>query len=96
MYVSFAVAEFGPTTFRGHLSFRNLVQMYEFLRDAQTVISSLWPFGDASVRYIGSHEGAGNYIAEYLNCVTHLPSLYKHPALRPFHLVQQTSTDWQP
>lgn len=82
----FAVAEFGPTTFRGHYHFEIWSRCNEFLRDAQTVISSLWPFGDASVRYIGSHEGAGNYIAEYLNCVTHLPSLYKHPALRPFHL----------
>lgn len=82
----FAVAEYGPTTFRGHYHFEIWSRCSEFLCNAESIISALWPFGDVSVRYIGSHEGAGNYIAEYLNCTTHLPSLYKHPALRPFHL----------
>ena len=82
---SFIVAEYGPTTFRGHYHGIFFFNSSEIAQNFEKILHEVWQFGDCSASEVRSNKGI-EYVAQYVNCTTHLPACYAHPALKPFSL----------
>lgn len=80
----FLVSELGPTTLRPHyhgILFFDDSKLQTYLSD---IFLEAWPFGRTDLKYVQST--ATSYVAQYVNCFSHLPRIYRETALRPFCL----------
>lgn len=80
----FIVCEYGPTTFRPHYHGLMFIRNQKVADRYQEILSECWRLGRPDYELVES--SASSYVAQYLNCVTHLPSFYTHPKLRSFFL----------
>lgn len=80
----FIVQEYGPTTFRPHYHGLMFIDNQKVADAFREILSHSWRFGHSDYKLVES--SASSYVAQYLNCDTHLPSFYAHPKLRPFFL----------
>lgn len=80
----FAIGEYGPTLLAPHyhgLFFFNS----EFLcSHFGSLLDKAWKFGITD--YSSVSEDNASYVARYLNCTSHLPSIYRYKYFRPFFL----------
>lgn len=80
----FAIGELGETLLRPHyhgLFFFNS----EFLANTcALLLSKSWKFGITDISVV--ERSNASYVAEYLNCSAHLPSIYRHRSIRPFFI----------
>lgn len=84
------VAEYGPTTFRGHYHGIIFFNDDRIASRSQEIISSCWKFGHADFcppKY--SKSAVVGYVAQYITRPSHLPSVYAHPKLRSFFLTSR-------
>lgn len=80
----FLVSEYGPTGLAPHyhgLFFFDDPRYASYLSD---VLSESWQFGRIDFKYVQS--SATSYVAQYVNCTSNLPRVYRDTALRPFCL----------
>ena len=80
----FVVQEYGPTTHRPHYHGLMFVDNQKVADRFREILSHSWRLGHSDFQLVEST--AASYVAQYLNCDTHLPSFYSHPKLRPFFL----------
>lgn len=80
----FIVQEYGPTTFRPHYHGLMFVDSQEIADRFGEILRETWRLGHSDAQFVEST--AASYVAQYLNCDTHLPSFYAHPKIRPFFL----------
>lgn len=86
----FIVQEYGPTSHRPHYHGLVFVDSQEVADSFGRLFCESWcdssgkPIGHADYDFVEST--ASSYVAQYLNCDTHLPSFYAHSKLRPFFL----------
>lgn len=80
----FIVQEYGPTTHRPHYHGLMFIDNQKVADRFREVLSDSWGLGHSDFQYVEST--AASYVAQYLNCDTHLPSFYSHPKIRPFFL----------
>ena len=80
----FIVQEYGPTSHRPHYHGLVFVDNQKVADQFEQIFCETWKLGHADSKSVES--SASSYVAQYLNCVTHLPSFYSHPKIRPFFL----------
>ena len=80
----FIVQEYGPTTHRPHYHGLMFIDNQKVADRFREVLSDSWRLGHADYQSVEST--AASYVAQYLNCDSHLPSFYAHPKIRPFFL----------
>lgn len=80
----FVCQEYGPTTHRPHYHGLFFVDNQAVADRFCEILSHSWQLGHSDYQLVES--SASSYVAQYLNCDTHLPSFFKHPKLRPFFL----------
>lgn len=86
----FIVQEYGPTSHRPHYHGLFFVDNQKVADSFGKIFCESWhdkrglPIGHADYDFVES--SAASYVAQYLNCVTHLPSFYAHSKIRPFFL----------
>ena len=86
----FVVSEVGPTTLRNHYHFvilPNSFEVAEYL--LHTSLYKNWQMCDETLfklycSYCDS--GTASYVGNYVNSINRLPSIYRHPELKPFRL----------
>lgn len=47
-------------------------------------VSACWKYGFTDSSFVRNSSSA--YVAQYVNCISHLPKVYSHPLIRPFFL----------
>ena len=77
----FCAHEYGPTTYRCHAHLLVWFDSDEICKRFQEIISACWKFGDCSASAVYS-DGGRRYVAQYVNSLVHLPSVYSHPKMR--------------
>lgn len=80
----FICGEYGPTTLRPHyhgLLFFNSEFEASYIEE---VLRKAWKFGRVDTSFVAESNAA--YVAKYVNCLAHLPSVYHHRSFRPFAL----------
>lgn len=81
------VSEYGPSSFRVHYHGNLWFESRELAKKIKELICSSWLMCDRSrIDVQFANTGVASYVAKYINSSVHLPSLYKHPSLRPFIL----------
>lgn len=79
-----AIGEYGETLLRPH--YHGLFYFNsEFLANhASDLLRHSWKFGRIDSSFVS--ETNAQYVAQYLNCTSHLPAIYRVRAVRPFFL----------
>lgn len=82
----FICSEYGPKGQPHRPHYHGLLFFNSSLTAAriQEVISSCWKFGFVDSSPVS--ETNSHYVAQYLNCTSHLPKVYEHKQIRPFIL----------
>lgn len=84
------VAEYGPTTFRGHYHGLLWFNDDRIAARIQEAVSKCWKFGHSTADAPKhSRNAIAGYVAQYLNRPTHLPTFYTHRLLSPFFLTSR-------
>ena len=78
----FAAPEYGPTTFRSHYHCLFFLDSSLLAKDFAALLSECWRNGNVFDPHIVSGS-ASQYVAAYVNSVTHLPKIYLCKPLRP-------------
>lgn len=78
--------EYGPSTTPHRPHYHGLLFFSSEFTAAhiQELISKSWKFGFVNSSAVSDVNST--YVAKYLNCTTHLPSIYLHRSIRPFAL----------
>ena len=78
----YASGEYGPTNYRPH--YHGLLFFNSFFTSSciEQIIHQAWPFGFVDTSFASSD--AARYVARYVNCSSHLPSIYQYRQIRPF------------
>lgn len=76
--------EYGPSTFRPH--YHGLLFFNEtwLSSNIEQFVRQSWQLGSVDTSFCESSNSS--YVAKYLNSISHLPAIYKVPALRPFQM----------
>lgn len=80
----FAIGEYGETLLRPHyhgLYYFNSEYLANHVAD---ILRASWRFGRVDSSFVS--ESNAKYVAQYLNCTTHLPSIYRVKQVRPFFI----------
>lgn len=77
----FCAHEVGPTTHRCHAHLLVWFDDDAICKRFEEIVSSCWTFGDFRASAVYS-DGGRRYVAQYVNSLVHLPSFYRHSALR--------------
>lgn len=80
----YIVSERGPRTHRSHYHGLLFFNSSRLAKEIINLIRENWKYGFINAQFVCS--SSSSYVAGYLNCDTYLPSIYKHPDLRPFSL----------
>lgn len=80
----FIVQEYGPTSHRPHYHGLMFIDNQAIADRFREILSHSWRLGHSDFQFVEST--AASYVAQYLNCDSHLPSFYAHPKLRPFFI----------
>lgn len=81
--------EYGPRTYRPHGHCLLFFDDDECASKIEELLSKAWPFGVVYDPH--SVEGsASKYVASYVNCISNLPAIYSHQALKPFVLFSKS------
>lgn len=78
----YLVGEYGPKNFRPHFHLLLFFQSEFASAHIQSLISKSWTFGYINSSFVKN--SASSYVAKYLNCVSHLPSVLRYREIRPF------------
>ena len=83
----FICSEYGPKGLPPRPHYHGVLFFNSSLTAAHIhqIISSCWKFGFVNSSPVSS-QGGCKYVAQYLNCTTHLPKVYEHKYIRPFCL----------
>lgn len=80
----YAVGEYGPKHLRPHYHLLLFFDQTLTLQNFGKALHSSWSFGSFDYSFARKH--ASQYVARYINSTYGYPSVYAHPALRPFAL----------
>ena len=78
----FCAHEYGPTTFRCHAHVLFFFNDRLIANRFSEILRACWRYGDAPYDSVYSN-GGFNYVAQYVNMSSHLPSFLTHSRLRP-------------
>lgn len=80
----FAIGEYGSTTIRPH--YHGILYFNSEWLSAHIgeLFSKCWSFGITDFSFV--NESNSSYVAQYLNCLSHLPTIYRDSQIRPFFL----------
>lgn len=77
----FCAHEYGPATYRCHAHLLVFFDDDAICRRFEEIVSACWKFGNIRSSAVYS-DGGKNYVAQYVNCLVHLPKVYSHSKLR--------------
>lgn len=80
----FCAGEIGPTTFRPHYHVLLFFTSEWLASHLSEFVAKTWQFGNIDFQFV--EHSASSYVAQYLNCTSHLPLVYQTSSLRPFAL----------
>lgn len=80
----YLVGEYGPTTIRPHYHLLLFFKSPTLHSQMESLLSKSWSLGLVDSSIVRSN--ASSYVAQYLNCNSHLPSVCLRKEFRPFHL----------
>lgn len=81
----FFVTEYGGTTYRTHHHALYFFNDRRVAADFQKILVATWQNTDNVEVGISSEQVTGNaasYVAQYINCSSHIPAIYKNPKLK--------------
>lgn len=85
----FITGEYGPSTFRPHYHAILWFDDQRIAKEINSLLSKSWKFGNIYDPHF-IHGSSAEYVASYVNCTTHLPSIYTHECIRPFSLFSKS------
>lgn len=80
----FAIGEYGSTTARPHYHGILFFNSEFEASHISEFISECWKYGITDSSFVSDTNST--YVAQYLNCSSHLPKIYKHCKIRPFFI----------
>lgn len=80
----FAIGEYGETCLRPHYHGELFFNSEFFASHFKELLNKSWEFGITDSSFVS--ENNASYVASYLNCTAHLPSIYRDRRTRPFFL----------
>lgn len=81
----FITGEYGPQTFRPHYHCLFFLDSPLLSKNFEECLNRSWEHGSVFDPHTVNN-GADSYVAQYLNCTTHLPKILLHKSIRPFQL----------
>lgn len=76
--------EYGPKNYRPHFHGILFFDSELTSKNIESLIRQSWKFGFVDCSFVKNT--CSSYVAQYVNCTSHLPSIYKHCEIRPFCL----------
>ena len=80
----FVIGEYGPTTLAPHYHGLFFFDSEFLCSHFGSLLDKAWTFGITNFSSVSQENSS--YVARYLNCTSHLPSVYKYVKFRPFFL----------